>query len=285
MNKIAIMPYLAPDYAQAQQVLTDSCAVLMAGSVRAQMAFSHILTHRLWRQAIRWFNPDTGEEYESEEDIPPEIKSTVSVEHMFKCQEDYCRWCEDNIQGFRRSTFFLRHKRIDKWVEVGFSMEEAVLLVAGYRMGAFSDYAQSALVFDVYHHVVGYNPESAANLPTLPAPLEEIPEEKRLETIKQGAIKYAEEARAAMDEGVWVGKITGDARRDILREPEIYAYAPQDGSAMLAVAYVQGGEEKFDVPEEVKFLIHFTQVDTGEIVSELPFAVHNWLVRRLKVRR
>lgn len=279
----AVIPYLSPHYWEAQELLVQSCRDFAVSDIRAQITFSHILRNRLWRQAVIWIDPDTGDEYHREKDIPKEIRAAVSVEYQFKWQKNYLDHCAETIPGFARATFLHRHSMIDKWMEAGMPLEEATVMIAGHGLWSWSKLAQRVLVYDREHNVVGYNPEIAENLPTLPAPLEEIPEENRVDAVRDSLVRYAREARAAVEDGAQQGKITGDVRRDLLREPDILVYVPQDNPALFAISCTESSGDKFEVPETVKFYINFTQADTGEIVSELPLAVYDWLVRRLKV--
>ena len=271
-------PYLSGSFNNDFPLFVKACAFSHLKKVEAQFLFSHIMLTGEWEQARVWVAINNVE-YADESQIPDDLKELVSIRPRWATQTDFTRWCEGNVPGFKRSTFWRRHALIDKYVEMGMEFAEAVRTVTGHGLWSASSRIQSIFEFRDDHAVIGYKQELAERLPTL------ADGSTDLEDVKKAAIEYAREKAAAVQMGAATAReVAQDVRREIHLTPKfrlLDSDNPDFPFMIEATHWVE--DDYYGEGEEKKFYLRFITED-GEILNPLPKDLQNWVRVRVADR-
>lgn len=281
-------PYITNNFAQDMSRFMDACKSELLHGVEAQFYFSHFIKTGEWEQAQIWYSLDTDEEFENEADIPAGM--TVSVRPRWEYQKHFETWCDENVPGFRHSTFMKRHRLIDFWCETGMDFPEAVLYITGLKMQLPTDKLLGAIEFAEDHTPIGVNWEVAARIPTLeqsPEELKQLPEKTQLEKVKAAAVEYAQEIAVPVSEGTSdVRKVAKDLDRILYKKPRISVIRPTDTDDYpyaIRAEYWSDEDVGYGEGDTETIYIRFVSV-AGVILDDLPSQVQKWWWRKFGLR-
>lgn len=280
-------PYIGGSFAEKVAEFTAACAGAQELTMTAQFYFSHFIREGDWALAEVWFDPLTAIEYDDESDIP--VNCVVSARPRWVYQEEFVVWCQENVPGFSHQTYWARHAIIDKWCETGMKLPEAVRIVAGLKLRTPSKLVQRALDYNDDHTVGGVNWEVAENLPTLPAPVEELQEldtETQVRQVKQAAVEYMREKAEAKAEGVLSNKAaSASIRRDLHKDPKISVYLGDLSKQLpyvIEARFFDKEASSYGEGEVEEIYIRFVTKD-GEVLEDLPDRIRPWWRRKFKL--
>lgn len=266
----------------------QACRYMKEKKMEAQFWFSHLILSQQWKEAKIWYNHVLDEEYEEEGAIPEHVKVTTSLRQRWTSQEQFIKWCENNIPGFKRSTFWRRHVHIDKFIELGMSLPTATKIVAGLSVWSASEQIQRIFQYTDEHVVVGVDSEKANRLPGLednPIEEDEDPDEA-LERAKEAAIEYAIEKSIAVEEGEHARNIATEVKRKIHRRPQIAIFRselPEFHYIVELTTYDDDNDNGYGDGEVEHFAILLTKMD-GTVLGKIPDRLEV-LENRLRVRK
>jgi len=303
--------------------LAESCRDAEVSKMEAQFYFSHIIRTEEWREEMIWEDWVTNKIYESEDEIPDDVR-TISQTQRWKNQSQFIDWCSENIVGFTHATFWNRHRVIDKWTEVGMDLADAVKIVAGLSAVTSSSLVLDIFEFDQYNHCLGFNPELARKLPTLSDDAKESisklashkrsvdrrrktveetgdvelqkqldQEEKSLkEAVKEHLSEVAgaaeqyikEKSLPIQDKATSPRIVSSDIKREIYQKPKCRIRYVEDGAPFPFVWLVDWPNESGYTVRTDKFYIQLID-ENGEVlkVSDIPEDALDWLHNRLSM--
>jgi hypothetical protein len=273
------------------------------GRARAQFLFSYIITTESWQDAKIWVNRATGEIYEEERDIPTNERTHYSVADKWGSQEAFTVWCEGNVPGFARATMWKRHSVIDKLVEMGMEMPQAVWVVAGLRMVTASSQVAGLFSYTEANEFAGPGDVSAIkNLPTLSETLTpEVHEElltadeeeaaaiveDHLDSIRDAARRFIAELAARVEKKADTpSQVSTEAKRVLKNTPKIHFFSPgKETGYDWAIRITTYDHEKgsYDTGNTRIYYLCFID-EKGFVLSELPPEAREWWEYRIARR-
>lgn len=270
-------PYTA-DWNQNVRRFVEACELHETSRLEAQFFFSYIIMNQQWKEEMIWYDHSTGEVYEGEEQIPPDREHMCSLKPRWEYQEQFVKWCIENVPGFNTHTFRHRHRSIDKLYELGMDFVDAVKLVAGVRIRSGVDGILEIFNFDEYHQLVGYKQEYANQLPNLD--IDSVPEDEKLGAVTESAMDLLKEQALAVEDGVSdPRRVAEHIRKTILNIPKVSIKRANSNEFPYVLIALFPRENSYDLGEEKRFYFKIYD-ENGEVLEDFPAGVLEWWENR-----